>query len=197
MPQMNKQNSLGVQARAYDIVRQGLWRAAEVTKEESKKKAIERQLVSLDDSLYYNYAMLHDIIQGKDAKFICKIKPDGQVLMGHEHQAVYFTLDWDDIHRLSADIKEFEKELAAEKDQLIAKNTENLKQIKEMLQQRLITKVDADRYLKEMFGMPEHVTASWLKDHVITDEEHERMALKQIYKDWEKKHQVKSPKVLS
>lgn len=195
MIMMNKHNSLKIQSEAYDIVRQSLWRAAEVTKEEKKKKGLERMLVALDESLYFNYRMLHDIIQGKDAQFICKIRPDGMVLMGHQHQAVYFSLDWDDIHRLSKDIKEFQAELVKEKDQIVAKQEENLVQIKEMLNKGLINMVDADRYLKAL-ELPEYVTASWLKTNVMTYAEHERVAGQKLARTWEKKHQVKSPSML-
>ena len=192
---MNKRNSLKIQSEAYDIVRQSLWRAAEVTKEESKKKGLERMLVALDDSLYFNYQMLHDIIQGKDAQFICKIRPDGMVLIGHQHQAVYFSMDWEDIHKLSRDIKAFQEELDKEKDQIVAKQEENLVQIKEMLDKGLISMVDADRYLKAM-ELPEYVTATWLKTNVMTYEEHERVAGQKLARAWEKKNQVKSPSML-
>lgn len=191
---MNKQNSLKVQSEAYDIVRQSLWRAAEVTKEESKKKGIEKMLVALDESLFFNYRMLHDIRQGKDAQFICKIRPDGMVLIGHEHQAVYFSMSWDDIHKLSQEIKDFEIELSKEKEQIIAKQEENLLQLKEMMDQRLINMDDADRYIKAM-ELPEYVTAEWLKHHFLTHEEHEITAKHKLAREWERKHQVKSPKI--
>lgn len=192
---MNKRNSLKVQSEAYDMVRHSIWRAAEVTKEESKKKGLERMLVNLDESLAFNFIMLHDIIQGKDAEFICKIRPDGMVLIGHQAQAVYFSLDWDDIHKLSEDIKTFEAELAKEKDLIVAKQEENLVRIKQMMDQRLIGKDDADRYLRSL-EMPDYVTPDWLKDHVLTREDHESIAKRKISQAWEKKHQVKSPKVL-
>jgi hypothetical protein len=191
---MNKANSLKVQSEAYDMVRQSLWRAAEVTKEDKKKKGLERMLVALDESLYFNHQMLHDIIQGKDAQFVCKIRPDGMVLLGHEHQAVYFSLDWDDIHKLSADIKAFEQELVKEKDLIIAKQEENIIRIKEMLDQRLITKDDANRYLRS-FELPEYVTADWLRDHVMSREEHHRVAGSKLARRWEKTNQLKSPKI--
>lgn len=189
---MNKQTSLKIQAEAYDVVRQSLWRAAEVTKEEKKKKGLERMLVALDESLFFNSQMLHDIIQGKDAEFICKIRPDGMVLMGHQHQAVYFSMYWEDIHKLSEDIKAFQEELVKEKDLIVAKQEENLLQIKEMLNKRLITEKDADRYLRS-FELPDYVTPAWLKDHVMTKEEHEKVASSKLARRWEKHNQIKSP----
>lgn len=193
---MNKRNSLKIQSEAYDMVRQSLWRAAEVTKEESKKKGLEKMLVALDDSLFFNYQMLHDIIQGKDAEFICKIRPDGAVLIGHQHQAVYFSLEWEAIHKLSQDIKEYEKAMGEEKKDIIKKFEEQLTQIKAMLNDRLINNNDAERYLKEL-DMPEHVTPKWLKDHVFTYEELEDMAGRKLARKWEKNNQIKGPKVLS
>ena len=192
---MNKANSLKIQSEAYDMVRQSLWRAAEVTKEESKKKGLERMLVNLDASLFFNYQMLHDIIQGKDAQFICKIRPDGMVLLGYEAQALYFSMEWDDIHKLSADIKEFEKQMGEEKKDIVKKHEEQLLQLKAMMKDRLITHHDAERYLKAL-EMPEHVTPQWLEHHMLTYEELEDMAGKKVARKWEKNHQVKSPKVL-
>ena len=192
---MNKRNSLKIQSEAYDVVRQMLW-SQTIKNPKADKKKIEKMLVDMDDSLFFNYQMLHDIIQGKDAQYIQKIRPDGMVLMGHQHQAVYFSLTWDDIHKLSAEIKAFEKELAEEKADIIRKHEEQLLQIKAMLKDRLITNQDADRYLKAL-EMPEHVTPEWLKHHMMSYEELEDMAGTKLARKWEKNHQVKSPKVLS
>ena len=191
---MNKRNSLKVQSEAYDIVRQMLWRKAE--EPNADKKKLEKMLQDLDASLFFNYNMLHDIIQGKDAQYIQKIRPDGMVLLGYEAQALYFSLEWDDIHKLSAEIKEYEKQMDKEKADIIRKNEEQLIQIKNMLKDRLITGLDADRYLRAL-EMPEHVTPEWLKTHMLTYEELEDMAGKKVARKWEKNHQVKSPKVLS
>lgn len=193
---MNKHNSLKVQASAYDIVRQMLWKKAEQDPKADKKQ-IEKMLQDLDASLFFSYQMTHDIIQGKDAQYIQKIRPDGMVLMGHQHQAVYFSLEWEDIHKLSAEIKEYEKELAEEKADIIRKNEEQLLQIKAMMRDRLITNQDADRYLRQL-EMPEHVTPQWLQHHMMSYEELEDMAGTKLARKWEKNHNpVKSPKVLS
>ena len=193
---MNKRNSLKIQSEAYDIVRHSLWKSAAEQSNPKRIKEIEKMLVDLDGSMFFNYQMLHDIIQGKDAEFICKIRPDGAVLLGHQHQAVYFSLEWDAIHKLSEDIKEYEKAMGEEKNDIIKKYEEQLTQIKAMLNDRLINNNDAERYLKEL-EMPEHVTPKWLKDHVFTYEELEDMAGRKLARKWEKNHQVKSPKVLS
>lgn len=103
---MNKQNSLKVQREAYDLNKQLIWKWAE-KKTISKEKA-ERMLVNLDNSMKYNEQMLHDILTGETAEWLIKIREDKTVLLGHQAQAIYFSLTWDDIHKLSKDIKEYE-----------------------------------------------------------------------------------------
>ena len=171
---MNKRNSLHVQASAYDIVRNALWRQAEVTKEASKKKGIERQLLNLDDSLAYNFVHLHDVIQGKDAQFIKKLRSDRHVLLGYEVQAIYFSLEFEDIYKLAEDCKAFEKELEAGEQQqkAIKEKEDSLIQIKQMLQEGLIKGEDAERYIKDL-KLPEEVDLTWLKERVQVPQQNE------------------------
>lgn len=189
---MNKRNSLKVQSEAYDMCRQVIWKSEQEGKVD--KKRAEKMLVDLDNSLFFNYQMLHDIIQGKDAAFIERIRPDGMVLIGHEHQAVYFSLNWDDIHALSEKIKKYEQRLGEEKNNIIKKNEEQLIQIKQMLNERLIDSDAANRYLRAMY-LPEHITTDWLKDHVVTGEEMAEAAQRSINRSWEKEFAIKGPKV--
>ena len=193
---MNKRNSLKIQSQAYDIVKHSLWKSAAEQSNPKRIKEIEKMLIDLDASLFFTYQMLHDIIQGKDAQFICKIRPDGAVLIGHQHQAVYFSLEWEAIHKLSADIKEYEKQMEKEKGDLVKKYEEQLLQLKQMILSGLINNHDVERYLKAL-ETPPHVTPKWLKDHVFTYEELEDMAGRKIARKWEKNNQIKGPKVLS
>jgi hypothetical protein len=95
---------------AVDIARQALWKSVEM-KQLDKARA-ERLLVNFEKAINYCHVYLHDEITGESAKMIKTIRThDKTVLLGHQAQAVYFSMYWDDIHELNNQILEAEDAL--------------------------------------------------------------------------------------
>ena len=184
---MNKHNSLTVQSQAYDIARQVIWKEA-AAKRMSPKRA-EQMLLNIELSMRYNEMMLHDIISGRDAQFICRIRPDGFVMLGHQAQAVYFSMSWAEIHQLARDILDYEDSLIEQRADIVKKNNARIDEIRGLLEKQLITEEQANKYLKDL-GLPEKITIAWLREHVITPEESSQYAQSRIEKEWDEKFGV-------
>lgn len=147
-------------ADAIDRARQKVWEQVQAGILDKKKA--ENILVNMDKALAYSKMYLHDQISGKDAQFIVKIRKDRTVLMGHQAQAVYFSVGWDTIHKINADILEFEKldpidtngnrvinTTDAEHKDVAVKEVRRL-QLESLRNKGIITYDDYLRYRKEM-----------------------------------------------
>lgn len=106
---INKTIALNILSQAIDIANQNIWYNVQLNKLD--KKRAEHMLVNFESAFLYCKKMLHDVLTGKTAQYVEEVDgPSGSVLIGHQANATYIRLSFDDIWDLSVRCWEAEEE---------------------------------------------------------------------------------------